>query len=269
MKIAFWSPTPFAGRKSAHLLLFALQTVAAGGGEQLILHADAWGSGPEHFLLTGNQRSRMIKQKEFGVEYLARCLQCERFSKETVINASYTFAEGKLHVLPAGSTEFYKEKEEEVVKGIKRMIRQAHGVFENVWLELPAGRTGLSEELLSEADCVVVNLAQSPWEVAGIERLPQVKNAFYLIGAYEQGNIYTMHNLELLFPKLRGRCGAIPYDKSFFAACCKGEAEAFRKREESFKSTKTASWFLRGVESAYEKWKEGWSGELCGDEIRK
>jgi len=267
--VVFWSPTPFAGRKSAHLLLFALQAVAEVGGEHLMLHTDACGSGPEHFLLSGNHRSRMMKQKEFGVEYLARRLLCERFSKEMAVNAAYTFAEGKLHVLPAGGAEFYKEKEEDAVKVIRRILQQADEVFQTVWVELPAGESELSRRLLSEADCVVVNLAQSPREIVGIEQLPLDKNSFYLFGAYEPGNIYAAHNLELLFPGLRGRCGAIPYDRRFLAACCKGEAELFWKREKARKSAKTAGIFLRDVEKAYEKWKEGWNKNLCGDKKGK
>jgi len=111
MKIAVWSPTPFAGRKSTHLLLLVLMTIMVEKSEQLVIHTDSEGSGAEHFLLSGNHRNRMMEQKEFGVEFLCRSLHCERFSKELAINSSYTFAEGKLHVLPGGSRRFYEERD--------------------------------------------------------------------------------------------------------------------------------------------------------------
>lgn len=265
MKIAVWSPTPFAGRKSTHLLLLALQAIIEEGGEQLVLHADYEGSGPEHFLLSGIQRSRMIRQKEFGVELLCRLLHCERFSKELAVNSSYTFAEGKLHVLPAGNITFYRGREQEAGKAICNIMQFAGKDFQNVWVELPAGESEFSRQIFSAADCVIVNLAQSPCEVEKIGRLPHFENAFYMIGAYEQRSIYAMHNMMLLFPELRGRCAVVPYHAGFLAACCTGDVESFWMREISQRDTKAVPTFFRAVEKAYEKWKEGGS-EKCGEE---
>ncbi|MDD5901581.1 MAG: hypothetical protein PUC73_11895 [Lachnospiraceae bacterium] len=265
MKIAVWSPTPFAGRKSTHLLLLALQAIAEEGGEQLVLHADYEGSGPEHFLLSGIQRNRMIRQKEFGIELLCRLLHCERFSKEMAVNSSYSFAEGKLHILPPGNSTFYRGREQEAGKAICTIMQFASRTFQNVWVELPAGDSELSEQILSEADCVIVNLAQSPCEAEKIGRLPQFEHAFYMIGAYEQRSIYAMHNMKLLFPELRGRCAAVPYHAGFLAACCAGDVERFWVREISRRDTKEVPAFFCAVEKAYEKWKEGGCAK-CGEE---
>ena len=81
MKIAVWSPTPYAGRKSANLLLLALQSIADDGGEQLIVHIDPEGSGPEHFLLSGRHRTRMVEQKEFGLSFYANYCIVSAFQK--------------------------------------------------------------------------------------------------------------------------------------------------------------------------------------------
>ncbi len=266
MKIAVWSPTPFAGRKSSNLLLFALQSIAEEGGEQLVVHADPVGSGPEHFFLSGRHRSRMMEKKEFGVEFLCRLLQCERFSKETVKNAAYTFADGMLHVLSAGSRSFYVENECRAADEICNMIRSANDVFHNVWIELPAGEAVLSKQILHEADCVIVNLAQSPCEGEKLTGLPKFKRVFYIVGAYEQRNIYTVHNLMLLFPELRGRCAAVPYHPGFFEACCAGEAERFWMRGVSGTEDKAIAYFFRETEKAYRKWKEGCGPAICGKE---
>lgn len=254
MKIAFWSPTPFAGRKSTHLLLFALQAIALEGGEQLVVHADADGSGPEHFLLSGSKRNRMMKEKEFGVELLARVLHCERGSKEAIVNTSYTFADGRLHILPAGSKRFYQGKAAEEVCTI---IRYAGSEFTNVWIELPAGSSEFTSKILEVADCVIVNLAQSPWEIKKIEELPQFQKVFFLFGAYERRNIYTVNNLKLLFPELWGRCATIPYDEELLAACCKGELEKVWIRESGKRESGDVADFYRGTERAFLKWREG------------
>ncbi len=266
MKIAVWSPTSFAGRKSSHLLLLALQTIATEGSEQLILHADADGSGPEHFLLSGSYRRRMMERKEFGVDLLAEMLHCERFSKELVITASYSFADGKLHVLPAGNRFFYQGDEKKVTEQISNIIQYADTVFQNVWIELPAGDSALSEAVLSQMDCVIVNLGQSPVEVAKIEELKRWDNSFYLVGAYEQRTIYSVHNLEVLFPSLRRKCAVIPYNTAFLEACCRGGVEDFWKRGTGRKETEVEPDFWRAVEQAYGKWKEGWQLSSCGEE---
>lgn len=260
MKIAFWSPTPFAGRKSTHLLLFALQTILLEGGEQLVLHTDAEGSGPEHFLLSGSKRNRMMEKKEFGVELLAKVLHCERGSKEAIVNASYTFAEGRLHILPSGSKRFYQEKE--AAEEVHTIIRYAEKEFKNVWIELPAGNSEFASKVLEAVDCVVVNLAQSPWEIGIIEELPRFQNVFFVFGAFEQRNIYTVNNLKLLFPELRGRCAAIPYDEELLAACCKGELEKVWIRESGKRETGDAADFYRGTERAFLRWKEGHKNEV-------
>lgn len=255
MKIAMWSPTVFSGRKSTNLLLMALQAISAGDGEQLVIHADPEGSGPEHFLLSGSHRRRMMKEKEFGVEFLASLLRCERFSKELVINAAYTFAEGKLHVLPSGGCGFYMSETKNAVDTVSRMISFADEVFQNVWVELPAGNSLVADRILAEADCVIVNLTQSPYETEKLNGLPVLKNAFYLIGAYGQRNILSVHNLELLYPQLRGCCGAIPYSSELLAACCAGKAEEFWIRGRGQKDMKEVTTFPYVVEKVYNGWK--------------
>ena len=255
MKIAVWSPSVFAGRKSTNLLFMALQAIKEEDAEQLIIHADPEGSGPEHFLLSGCHRRRMMTEKEFGVDYLASLLQCERFSKEQVINASYTFANGKLHVLSSGEQGFYARNAGNAIEAISRIMLSSCNVFRNVWIELPAGKTVLGERILSEADAVIVNLAQSPFETEKWKSIRQLKNVFYLVGAYEQRNTFTVHNLELLYPQLRGRCGGIPYCSELLSACCSGEAEDFWVRRTGQREMKEASAFLYAVEKAYAGWK--------------
>ncbi len=230
MKIAVWSPTPFAGRKTVNLLFLAIQALKEGGKEQLILHADPSGSGPEHFLLSGGHRTRMMKKKEFGVELLCKLMRCERVTKEMIINASYSFAEERLHVLPAGHKAFYEDSET-ATKELCGVLRWADKLFQNVWIELPAGASGLVAGIGSEADCVIVNFAQSPSEIVKLDLPFGFKNVFYMVGAYEQRNIYTLHNLQLLYPFLRGRCGVVPYRSAVAAACCAGETEEFLLRE--------------------------------------
>lgn len=263
MKIMVWSPTPFAGRKSANLLLLALQAAEEDGREQLVIHADPDGSGPEHFLLSGHHRRRMMEQKEFGVEFLCRMLLCERFTKEAVRNASYTFADGKLHVLPGGSRGFYEEKE--TMETILNLIQAADKEFQNVWVELPAGRMAENEPFFCEADCILVNLTQSPWEAEKLSKLPGFEKAFYVMGAYESRNIYTVGNMMLLFPEIRGRCGAVPYYPEFSEACCTGEAERFWMRKGREAEEHIYPCFFREVERLYRKWKEGCERRICGE----
>ncbi len=266
MKIAIWSPTVFAGRKSANLLLLALQAITQDGGEQLVLHADIEGSGPEHFLLSGSRRSRMMKKKEFGIEYLCRLLHCERFSGDLVRNAGYSFMEEKLHILPAGNHMFYEGREREAANDIICMVQCAEQVFQNVWIELPAGESEFSKTILSNVDCVIFNLTQSPYEVAKIEHLPHYVREFYLFGAYEQRNIYTLHNLLLLYPRLRGKSAVIPYQPSFLSACCEGEAEKYWLRGKSNEAINDTTVMFQAVSKAYSKWKEGGKEALCGRE---
>lgn len=266
MKIVVWSPTPFAGRKSSNVLLLALRAIEEEGEEQLVIHMDPEGSGPEHFLLSGRHRSRMVEQREFGLEFLCKLLHCERFSKEAVINAAYTFAEGRLHILPAGNKNFYREGNKEVFRELCNVIQYADEVFSDVWIELPAGKSELNDLILSQADCVLVNLAQSPCEAEKLNRLPKFKEAFYIVGAYEQRNIYTVHNMMLLFPEIRGRCAEIPYHSGFFEACCAGEVEKFWRRGVYEADEKRVPSFFREVEKTYRKWREGCGKRRCGEE---
>lgn len=254
MKTAIWSPTPFAGRKSANLLLLAAMDIRQENREQLILHADPVGSGPEHILLGGSDRCRMWEKKEFGLGYLRESLRCNGFSKECVRNASYTFWDGKLHVLPAGEERFYTEPERaELIAG---MMRQAEKVFPNVWIELPGGRTEFTDRLLSEADVVVINLAQSPTELERIKELPSYRRECFLLGAYDARTICSRYNLERRYGRLRGSCGVIPYHPGYLAACAEGRAEYFCFRETASDPETGDSAFRKAVEKAYALWKE-------------
>lgn len=255
MNIVFWSPTQFAGRKSTHLLLMVLYAILKEEGEQLVLHADEAGSGPEHFLLSGKERMRMMEEKEFGIELLDRFLRCTRFEKELVVNAAYTFAEGKLHILPPGSALFYEEKEK-AAEAVCRIIKRAAGMFQNVWVELPAGVSAFSEQILSIADLVVINLSQSPRELARIEKLPSFKREYFLIGAYEQRSIYSQYNMRLLHPRLRGNAGVIPYEKRLLAACCAGEAEMFLQKKWEAGGEEEETLLYGEVRKIYDAWKK-------------
>lgn len=256
MKIAVWSMTPFAGRKSTNLLLLALQSAMTEGGEQLVIHADGRGSGPEHFLLSGSCRSRMMEQKEFGVEFLCKWLHCQRVTKEMIKNASYTFAGEKIHILPSGTEDFYRKNEREAAKEVCAMMQAADTMFQNVWVELPAGDSEFAGAVLSNADCIIVNLPQSPCEIAKVAQLVKFPRMFFLIGAYEERSIYSLHNLGLLIPEMKGRCGVIPYHRGFFTACCAGHAEHFFLRGITPGEKKQSS-FFQAVKRAHETWKEG------------
>ncbi|MBQ9767634.1 MAG: hypothetical protein IJW37_05995 [Lachnospiraceae bacterium] len=250
MKIAVWSPTPYAGRKSSHLLLMALQA-AKEGEEQLVLHADPTGSGPEHFLLSGRNRNRMMEQREFGIEQLEHCLRCERFEKELVINSAYSFAEGKLHVLPAGGRFFYQGREEAAADAVVGMMRRAEACFGQVWVEVPGGESEISKRVLAETDAVVINFPQSPVEVLRAMELPRYEKEFFIIGAYERRSIYTKHNLALLHARLQGNCAVIPYEARFAAACCAGDTEAFWERGSKQGEEESVYPFFREAKRAY------------------
>lgn len=228
MKIAFWSPTPFAGRKSTNLLLLSFLP-AMEGKEQLVIHADENGSGPEHYLLSGNERKRMMKRKEFGLDLLDRMLRCERFEKSLVVNASYTFAEGCLHLLPAGES-FFRQNQQQAITTLEAVCRQAEREFHTVWIEAPAGWNELSGAICRMADLVVINLAQSPWELERIEDIPEFERELFLIGAYEKQTIYSGHNISLLHPRMKNRCEVIPYRKDLLQACFYGKAEEYMKK---------------------------------------
>lgn len=266
MKIAVWGPTPFAGRKTVNLLLFAMQALKADGREQLILHADPSGSGPEHFLLSGGHRTRMMKKKEFGLELLCKMMRCERVTREMIVNASYSFAGEKLHVLPSGHKEFYEDSVV-VAKELCGVLHWADKLFPNVWIELPAGESAFVKEVISQVDCVIVNFAQSPSEIAKLDPAFKADHVFYVVGAYEQRNIFTLHNLQLLYPFLRGRCSGVPYYTALVAACCSGEAEAIMLREPE-KEMRVPALFLK-LTKAYERRKEGeCTYDLANEETR-
>lgn len=248
MKIVFWSPTPYSGRKTSNLLLMAY-AAAEEGGEQLLLHADAIGSGPEHFLLSGRNRSRMLLKREFGVELLDKLLRCNRFGKELVVNAAYSFAEERLHILPAGTEYFYRDTLAE--ESIVGMIRQADKVFQNVWVEAPAGESFLKSALFAEADLVVVNFSQSPGEIEKAVLPPVENKMFFLMGAYEKRCAYNKHNIRQLYSVLQGRFEVIPYQNRYLSSCCQGEAEAFLNRGSILGEEDALYPFFREVKKAY------------------
>lgn len=246
MKIAFWSPFPFSGRKSTNLLLMAL-TAAREGQEQLILHANTKGSGAEHYLLSGRNREHLFQNGEFGIGFLEQMLRCERFDKSLVVNSAYSFAGGKVHVLPAGNAGGSEISANELVCAI---AKRAEKVFQNVFLEVPSGCQNSSLEICRTADLVVVNFSQSLQDIQSLDRLPPFPREFFLIGAYEKKCGYTMHNLSLLYPRLRGKCAVIPYHRDIFSFCMDGKAEKildFPEKKEERKG------YIPYVKKAYER----------------
>ena len=246
MKIAFWSPFSFSGRKSTNLLLMAL--MAAGEGkEQLVLHVNAKESGPEHYLLSGRNREHLLQNGEFGLGFLEQMLRCERFDKSLVVNSAYSFAGGRVHVLPAGNVNGNGISVNELACAI---AKRAEKVFQNVFLEVPSGCQNSSLEICRNADLVVVNISQSLRDIQSLDHIPPFSREFYLIGAYEKKCSYTMHNLSLLYPRLRGKCAVIPYHRDIFSFCMDGRGEKILDFPEKKEERKE---YIPYVKKAYER----------------
>lgn len=251
MTIAFWSPFSFSGRKSTNLLLLAGQAVHESGKEQLVIHSDDTGSGPEHFLLNGKNRKRMEVQKEFGVELLYKQLRCERFDKSLVVNSAYSFLSDRLHVLPAGSGFFCQEERENAAERLNAIINRADHVFEHVFVEVPSGYSDYSNKLCENAKLVIINLSQSPYELFRFGEIPAYSNELFLIGAYEKQCIYSVHNLSALLKRLHGKCYGIPYNRKLLESCAKGEMERFLQLMSFEKEKEDFQPFSEAVEKAF------------------
>lgn len=249
VKIVFWSPTPFAGRKSTNLLLMSFLS-AEEGKEQLVIHADECGSGPEHFLLSGKDRHRMMQQREFGLELLDRMLQCERFDKSLVINSSYSFANRCLHLLPAGDNGYFRREGKHAVEVLEAVSCRAEKDFHTVWIEAPAGNSELAEAVCRMADLVVINLAQSPWELSRIGEIPKYKKELFLVGAYENRSAYSGHNISLMYPRMKGKLAVIPYQREILVSCFHGKTEEYLTANRRERNRDNSGYFFREVFNA-------------------
>ena len=246
MIIAFWSLFPFIGRKSTNMLLMA-QRLAQKRKEQLLVHAHYEGSGPEYLFLSGKNREQLLHRSEFGMESLDHMLRCERYDKSLVVNSSYSFQNGYLHILPSGSEAFCEKTDGNHIGSV---LRRASQDFDNVWVEVPAGISDFSVSVCNYANLVIFNLSQNPLELNHLSKFPVFEKELFLIGAYEPRGVYNLHNLQKVYPRLERKCEAVPYFPELLEAQSCGNFEQFLSNGMKKASEYSREAFLLGFERA-------------------
>lgn len=183
----------------------------------------------EDMLLPG----RSVREELEGVGMKAACrgIKSGTLTKDMFHNCIVEIPGLTISFLPGKVPESMTEGEKKEI--FWELGSLAKDEFDLVLLKAEAGRAGLSQELLAEADRAVICLNQNRrvlseyfTEESAIKRCCSGKE-LYLLGNYDPASDYTLRNLRKEFSGMRDAACVLPYCAAFRDASSSGEVPRF------------------------------------------
>ncbi len=143
-----------------------------------------------------------------------------------------TVRKGRMYYLPQEEYRKKRSYSDAFREGMCRLIRSAEQHSDITFTDCGSGDDALSEEILSRADAVVVNLTQ---ERRNLDNYFQGRHVFgehviYLVNAYHPQSAYNRQNLNRIYRLGKEELAVIPHSQFFRHASDNGMTEYFVRR---------------------------------------
>ncbi|MEG1741670.1 MAG: hypothetical protein RR056_05275 [Acetivibrio sp.] len=254
MVIAFFSPVRGQAGTTGNLLSTAIIETICQKKKVMVLESFLGESDMEKYLLKiPRQHNGKEIQEGHGMDTVIRNIKLSGLEKSRFNESCYSFFEGKLCILPASrqrETEIFTQEMETYLPAI---LNFADTLFDYVFVDIKDGKERISQYVQKRADCVAVNLSQSP---AAIETYfkngdTNEKKKIYLIGNYDKKSQYNRRNLSYLFPKMNRRnTVVIPYNTQVKDALESADLLRFHRKYAGCDKKNKNYKYVQGIQAA-------------------
>ncbi len=215
MVIAFWSPCRGQSGTTTNMLLMAYGFARNSSGRGLIIQPKPASYRAEDLISGSIVREKGKMYGEQGISSLLMGLKTAPPYRELFDDSVSEIIHGKLDILKDtdGVRDIYEHSCNRRL--IERLPFIAEQFYAYVFCDVKAGEDALSEELVSGADIIVVNLRQNRAMIEDALMKDFGDRAFYLFGEYLSDSIYTIANIRRMYRQIsRRNSGTIPYCSS-------------------------------------------------------
>lgn len=235
MKIAFWGASRRCGTTSSMAAVagycalhsgyrsFCVQLKESGGDLELLFRP--WDKRP---VLKEESTYYVLE----GMDYLIWQEQHHRLDFSCMKESMVPLLDYRMFYLPCGSREKPGLYPEQTGGLQKRVVLRMSEYADLLFIDLGCGRSALVDELLQEADVVVVNFSGEgkALEEFFCRPLKYSGKLLYLLANYSSDQVYNRANLSRIYRMDEKSICTLPVNPHFAQACAQGRVELFMKK---------------------------------------
>ncbi|MFA9463295.1 MAG: hypothetical protein ACERKN_03275 [Velocimicrobium sp.] len=234
MVVAFYSPLHGQAGTSSNLLSIAISLVLNYQKKLFLMESHFEKNGLESMVIKKPKQVEQSFLEDFGIDLIARSKAMGELCEEQLNNASFSFLDNQLHLLP-GTRQVNRDIfEQSIQPTILEVLELANQYYDMVFIDISSNRGELTNKLLERADLMVVNLSQNPCTIRTFfEETPVEKGKqIYILGNYDKNSRFNRINLSYMFPKLSiQNTVTISYNGLWRDASYEAEAISFMRKQ--------------------------------------
>lgn len=264
MNIVFYSPLHGQMRQSSNMMAISMGFSKLLYKRCLITQTQYSYNDLEDMVIgrTSNESQRDRFFEDIGIDSLIRNFKKSAMTKETVSNCTVPVGtDGMLELLPGSRAVNRGMFDEVMVKVLPAVVREVQGFYDYVFVDSNPGLCEQTENLINNADMVVVNLSQN---IGVLDRFfmnfPEClkgKKVFYLFGSYMKDSRYNFTNLSRKYRELKkNNTGVVPLNVNFMDAISGGDVSEFFRRNIDADENDDNFSFMEAIKADIEKMSE-------------
>lgn len=214
INIVFWSPEAGQTGTTSNIIAVSVLAALTRGKKVCLTHTHFNNRNLEAALLGKGINHDILEN--MGVDFLLKSSKAQHIDKNVIENASFTLLKG-LYVLPGTTKVNEMLFEEDFIKNKDYIYDALSSNFDIVFTDVTSGENRLSQELIKNADLVVVNLSQNSKLIDNYRRKYENldERAIYFLGNYHSNSRYNIGNLKRCYNFLRKKTAVIPFDVNY------------------------------------------------------
>jgi len=233
-KIVFWSPEE--GKSGCTHVAIAVSSLLGitHNISSLLIDANSNAKKIESSYTYYNDlvNANSFNDSNLGMNAIMRLINSNKLSPDIIQNYSKPVLKGRLDVLYSATANTNTETRENLLS-IPLIAKNANEVYDVVLMDLPKTTTDDSViKLMEQSDIIVCVVPQEIEKLNNfLKKIDQIDNIkekqkIYVIGDYESGSRYNLHNLKLKY-RIPDPCFVLPHNYLFTDACNDGNVLDF------------------------------------------
>ncbi len=256
MKIAFWSNSREKGSVTTNMVCIAALISIAGAGRSILLENHYNYNSVADMLLPGEQVGRLKESgryyNKYGIEYVLKGLYSGRHGDVLLHEAAIPLLYSSMYYLPQSyivNREVFNYEFNLVYKELFKVLN----VFADfVFIDTERNQNLSSNAILTEADLIVVNLAQDKMALREFfDNYSSIQEkSVYLIGSYQPELLFNFRRICYEYHISRDKIGVIPFNMELEGAMSEGRILQFLNRNYEKASGRENDYFMKNCKKS-------------------
>lgn len=253
MKIVFWSPNKGRCHTTSSMLAISSTLAFTSGLRTCVISANS--SDKYHTAILGKDSMLNDSISTFGLDALFRDVKGSALSKSNIEDAALDLS-ARYSVFASASTTDKKLIDNDLMACHSDLFNALDAIYSLVFIDTKGGFSALNQQILAEADLIVICLNQSAYSVnKAFSRCKfGAQNCMFLIGDYDSGINISPKNLQKKYKEVTSKNSAVvPHNADFANAMNSGTLYSWMALNQKCKMKDPNYGFFKEVNSASEK----------------